>query len=118
VTGPGDQRAVLWTLGADGGEGAAPAVDRVHAVVLPPGVVPGLSGVWLRVRLTDPGDSGPWDWHIHWGDRADTPQDVTYTGEFAFLRREPYTTYGPHTITVRATDPGGLTSATAAVIVQ
>jgi len=105
-------RAVLWTVRTD--PDGAPVVDRLHAVVLPPGVIPGLSGVWLRVRLTDPGDAGPWDWTIDWGDGAvHTTQNVQRNGEFAFLRAAPYTTGGPHTITVTATDPGGLTSAPA-----
>jgi probable HAF family extracellular repeat protein len=102
-------RAVRWT--AQAVEGSAPVVDRLHATVLPPGVIPGLSGVWLRVRLRDPGDAGPWDWHIRWNDRADTVQDVKFTGEFAFLRRDPFKLHGPfYTVTVWATDPGGLTS--------
>jgi hypothetical protein len=67
--------------------------------------------VWLRVRLADPDDPGPWDWRIDWGDGVvNTPQDVTYTGEFAFLRSALYTTAGPHTITVTATDQAGLTN--------
>jgi hypothetical protein len=75
----------------------------------------GFAGVWLRVRLSDPGDAGPWDWTIDWGDGSapTTPQDVKYSGEFAFLRAASYTTPGPHTITVTATDPGGLPSAPA-----
>jgi probable HAF family extracellular repeat protein len=110
-------RATLWTVHVAGA--GAPTVDRVHAVVLPPGVVPGLSGVWLRVRLTDEGDAGPWDWRIDWGDGTppSTPQDVKYSGEFAFLRSKPYTAAGSHTITVTATDPGGLTSAAATTTV-
>jgi len=109
-------RATLWTVGT--GAGAPPRVDRLAAVVLPPGVVPGLSGVWLRVRLTDPNDAGPWDWRIDWGDgTVHTPQDVRRTGEFAFLRAAPYISAGPHTITVTATDPSGLTSAPAAATV-
>jgi hypothetical protein len=71
--------------------------------------------VWLRVRLTDEGDAGPWNWSIDWGDGTppSTAQDVTYSGEFAFLRSAPYTSAGSHAITVTATDPGGLTSAVA-----
>jgi hypothetical protein len=95
-------------------EPAAPLVDRLHAAVLPPGNPTGLAGVWLRVRLRDPNDAGPWDWRIDWGDGAvNSPQNVKYTGEFAFLRSVLYTTPGPHTIAVTATDPGGLTSAAA-----
>ena len=107
-------RAVLWTVGFT--EPGAPAVERLHAVVLPPGIVTGndgapLSGVWLRVRLRDPGDAGPWDWTIDWGDGvATTAENVTLRGEFAFLRPFGYLTPGPHPITVTATDPGGLTN--------
>ena len=110
--------AKLTTIRVVGGEGA-PVVDRLAAAALPPGVIPGLSGIWLRVRLRDPGDAGPWDWTIDWGDGTPptTPQDVARSGEFAFLRREPYAAPGPHTITVTATDPGGLTSAVATTTV-
>jgi len=94
-----------------------PRVDQLQAVVLPPGAVPGVSGVWLRVRLSDPGDAGPWDWTIDWGDRVDRPKGVDRTGQFVFLRSTSFGSSGPHTITVTATDPGGLTSAPAAVTV-
>ena len=104
-------RATLWTVRVTGGEGA-PVVDRLHAAVLPPGVVPGLSGVWLRVRLTDADTPrpGPWAWRIDWGDGVVHTPRVAIKGEFAFLRSTLYTTPGPHAITVTATDPGGLTS--------
>ena len=36
---------------------------------------------------------------------------MKHTGEFAFLCAAPYTTSGPHTITVTATDLAGMTSA-------
>jgi len=112
----GTERAVLWTVRPGGG--SAPAVDHLRAVALPPGVIPGLSGIWLRVRLTDAGDAGPWDWRIDWGDGVvHTPTDVARSGEFAFLRAAPYTTAGPHAITVTATDPSGLTSGAATTVV-
>jgi len=111
-------RAVLWTVQVTAA--GAPIVDRLRAVVLPPGILTGrdgtdLSGVWLRVRLRDPGDAGPWDWRIDWGDGVvHEPQDVERSGDFAFLRREPpFQTPGPHIITVTATDPTGLTSTAA-----
>jgi hypothetical protein len=116
----GSSDAVLWTVRA--AEPGAPTVDRLNAVVLPPGLLTApdgtpLSGVWLRVRLADPGDAGPWDWRIDWGDGVvHTPTDVRRTGEFAFLRSAPYTTAGPHTITVTATDPSGLTSTPATTV--
>jgi hypothetical protein len=93
---------------------APPVVDRLLAVVLAPGDQPTLApdgGVWLRVRLTDTDDDGPWDWRIAWGDGVvNTPRRVARSGEFVFLRRTPYTTPGPHTIAVTATDPTGATS--------
>ena len=96
----------------------APTVDHLLAVVLPPGIVFGrdgadLSGVWLRVRLRDPNDPGPWDWTINWGDRVDTPTGLERSGEFAFLRRQPYGESGTFTIAMTATDPSGATSPTA-----
>ena len=102
----------------------APAVDRLFATVLPPGIVTGedgqpLSGIWLRVRLRDPGDEGPWDWTIDWGDgEVDTRNDLARTGEFVFLRRTPYTAPGPHTITVTVTDASGLASEPAKTTVR
>jgi len=111
------ERAVRWTVGPV--QGRAPVVDRLAAAVLPPGNPTGLTGVWLRVRLTDPGDEGPWDWNIHWGEGAPTTlEDLERSGEFAFLRPTPFALPGRHRISVTATDPGGLTSVTAAVIVQ
>ena len=102
---------------AGGGEGA-PTVDRLAAAVLPPGNPTGLTGVWLRVRLTDADDPGPWDWRIDWGEGPPTTlADLKRSGEFAFLRSTPYTTPGPHTITVTVTDPGGLRSAPATTTV-
>jgi uncharacterized membrane protein len=111
------ERAVRWTVGPV--QGRAPVVDRLAAAVLPPGNPTGLTGVWLRVRLTDPGDEGPWDWNIHWGEGAPTTlEDLERSGEFAFLRPTPFALPGRHRISVTATDRGGLTSVTAAVIVQ
>jgi hypothetical protein len=68
--------------------------------------------VWLRVRLTDTGDDGSWHWRIDWGDGlvTTTKEPVALMGPFAFVRRTPYTTPGPHTITVTATDPTRSTS--------
>jgi probable HAF family extracellular repeat protein len=110
-------RAVLWTVRA--GAAGAPAVDRLLAVALPPGNPTGLTGVWLRVRVRDPGDAGPWSWHVDWGDgtTTTTKKPVPYTGDFAFLRATPYTDARPHTITATATDPGGLTSTPATTTV-
>jgi len=111
------ERAVRWTVGPV--QGRAPVVDRLAAAVLPLGNPTGLTGVWLRVRLTDPGDEGPSDWNIHWGEGAPTTlEDLERSGEFAFLRPTPFALPGRHRISVTATDPGGLTSVTAAVIVQ
>jgi Concanavalin A-like lectin/glucanases superfamily len=98
-----------------------PAVDHLAAVVLPAGNPTGLTGVWLRVRLRDPDDDpkagAKLAWRIDWGDGVVNTPAVGIEGEFAFLRSRPYTTPGPHTITVTATDPGGLTSAPAATTV-
>ena len=119
--GPADERVTneLLTVSAEG----APVVDRLSATVLPAGIITGkdgqpLSGIWLRVRLRDPGDEGPWDWTIDWGEGAPTTLlDLKRSGEFVFLRSTPYTTPGPHTITVTVTDPGGLASAPATTTV-
>jgi len=102
---------INWAFSAPEPAGTAPVIDQLQAIVIPPGVVPGLSGVWLRVRLTDPGDPGPWNWRIDWGDGVVTTPTVAIQGAFAFLRAEPYSTPGPHAITVTATDPSGLASA-------
>ena len=92
----------------------APAVDRLEAAPLPPGVYADYApdgGVWLRVRLRDPSDAGPWAWRIDWGDGVVHTPTVAIKGEFAFVRATPYATPGPHTITVSAADPAGLASA-------
>jgi len=116
VTGGGVTGGVLWTVRVT--NVGAPAVDHVAAAVLPPGVMPGLSGVWLRVRLNDPGDAGRWNWEIDWGDGiVTTPTEIAYTGEFAFLRSAQYRGPGPHTIRATATDPDGVTSAPAVTVV-
>jgi hypothetical protein len=113
--------AVRWTVRP--GAGSAPVVDHLAAVALPPGILTGedgqpLSGVWLRVRLRDPGDSGPWTWVIQWGDGGlTTLQDLPRAGEFAFLRPDGFRTPGPHTIIVTTIDQGGLTSAPATTTV-
>jgi hypothetical protein len=92
-------------------------VDHLTAVALPPGNPTGLAGVWLRVRLRDPDDDpkagAKWAWRVDWGDGVVNTPTVGLEGEFAFLRTEPFKTAGPHTVTVTATDPGGLTSAPA-----
>jgi probable HAF family extracellular repeat protein len=97
----------------------APAVDRLQANLLAPGVYPQYApagGVWLRVRLTDADTPapGPWAWRIDWGDGVVNTPTVAIKGEFAFVRATPYATPGPHVITVTATDPGGAQSAPAA----
>jgi probable HAF family extracellular repeat protein len=107
--------AVLWTVRP--AAGGAPRVDRLLAVVLPPGNPTGLTGVWLRVRLTDASDADRWDWRIDWGDRVDTPTGVERRGEFAFLRRQPYSQSGTFTIAVTATNQSGVTSPTATTTV-
>jgi len=113
-----DANATIWTTALVEAAGA-PVVDRLHAAVLGPRNPTGLTGVLLRVRLADPGDPGPWDWRIEWGDGVThAPQNVTYRGEFAFLRAAPYTALGPFTITVWATDRGGRRSAPAATEVS
>ena len=96
----------------------APAVDRLQAAPLAPGVYPQYApngGVWLRVRLTDADTPtpGPWAWRINWGDGVVHAPTVAIKGEFAFVRATPYATPGPHMITVTTSDPGGLASAAA-----
>jgi probable HAF family extracellular repeat protein len=108
-------RAVLWAVDAATAPGA-PVVSRLQAAPLPPGVYPDYApdgGVWLRVRLTDADTPapGPWAWRIDWGDGVVHTPTVALKGEFAFVRATPYAAPGPHTITVSATDPGGLASA-------
>jgi len=89
----------------------SPAVSRLLAGTWAPGHPSGLSGVWLRVRLVDRGDAGPWKWTLNWGDGVVHTPTVARKGEFVFLRRQAYTAPGPHTITAVATDPTGATSA-------
>jgi probable HAF family extracellular repeat protein len=112
VVGQSSNFAALWTVRVH--TAAAPVVDRLLAIPLAPGEQPQLApngGVWLRVRLTDAGDDGPWDWRLAWGDGVvNTPAQVAQSGEFVFLRRRPYAP-GTYTIAVSATDTGGATSA-------
>ena len=116
----GPPHVVVWTVGV--AAQGAPVVDRLTAVELPPGVLTGpggqdLSGVWLRVRLTDFDNAlGPWTWRIDWGDGVVSTPAVPRKGEFAFLRRQPYTANAAHVIMVTATGPGGLTSAVATTL--
>jgi len=118
--GPAEERVTneLQTITSAAG---APTVDLLQAVVLPAGNPTGLAaegGVWLRVRLRDPGDAGPWNWTIEWGEGAPTTlTDLRRSGEFVFLRQTPYTDAGPHTITITVTDSGGLTSVPATATV-
>ena len=101
----GASRAVVWTLRVEG----APVVDRVLAGVLAPGVYAAYApdgGVWLRVRLRDTDDPGPWTWWIDWGDGVVHTPTVAIKGEFAFVRATPYAEPGPHAVTAAATDPG------------
>jgi hypothetical protein len=65
----------------------------------------------LRVRLTDPDDFEGWTWEIDWGDGTVHTPTVDRKGDFVFLRRDGYAEPGTYTITVRATDPFGATSA-------
>jgi hypothetical protein len=68
-----------------------------------------LRGGKIAERFEKP---GPWRWRIDWGDGlvTATATPVALSGEFAFVRRTPYTTPSPHTITATATDPTGATS--------
>ena len=101
----GASRAVVWTLRVEG----TPVIDRVLAGVLAPGVYAAYApdgGVWLRVRLRDTDDPGPWTWWIDWGDGVVHTPTVAIKGEFAFVRATPYAEPGPHAVTAAATDPG------------
>ena len=97
----------------------APVIDPriLRAGRLPPGIYAEYAphgGIWLRVRLTDPGDVGPWSWRIDWGDGVVNTPEADVKGDFLFLRTTPYPAPGAYTITASATDHGGLASANVA----
>ena len=89
---------------------AVPVVSRLQAGIYPPGSRSGLTGVWLRVRLSDPDDFEGWTWRIDWGDDVVSTPTVDRKGDFVFLRRQAYAEPGTYRITVTATDPFGATS--------
>ena len=106
----------LHTISAEAG---APTIDRLQTGTFGPDVYAQYApdgGVWLRVRLSDAGDTGPWDWRVDWGEGAvATLNGVRRSGEFVFLHVGQYSSAGPHTIVVAATDRSGATSPPATI---